>query len=196
MIISEVNTIILKNILQMNKRIFLAISIFIGLIMTACGGSQKPSERTNVWDDAEKDEVELSTEKVCVPFKRTAGDLAEVQVSLNGVPFNMWWDTGASMTCISALELQKLVKEGKIELDDYQGSILTKIADGSTTEALVFNIKEIYIPGTDNQYLVLRDIDAAVSASANAPLLIGQNVIQNLPKHSFDETKGLIIFDK
>lgn len=180
----------------MNKKIFLAISIFIGLLMTACVGNQKPSARANVWDDSENDEVELSTEKVCVPFKRTAGDLAEVQVSLNGVPFNMWWDTGASMTCISALELQKLAKEGKIELDDYQGSILTKIADGSTTEALVFNIKEIYIPGTDNQYLVLRDIDAAVSASANAPLLIGQNVIQNLPKHSFDEAKGLIIFDK
>lgn len=196
MITSEVNTIILKYILQMNKKILLAIPIFIGLLMAACGGNQKPSERANVWNDTGSDEVELSTEKVCVPFKRTAGDLAEIQVSLNGVPFNMWWDTGASMTCISALELQKLAKEGKIELNDYQGSILTQIADGSTSKALVFNIKEIYIPGTDNQYLVLRDIDAAVSASANAPLLIGQNVIQNLPKHSFDESKGLIIFDK
>lgn len=180
----------------MNKTISLIVSFVIGIIVVSCGGNQKPSERTNVWDDTETEEVELSTEKVCVPFKRTAGELAEIQVSLNGVPFNMWWDTGATMTCISALELQKLAKEGKIELDDYQGSILTKIADGSTSEALVFNIKEIYIPGTDNQYLVLRDIDAAVSASANAPLLIGQNVIQNLPKHTFDEAKGLIIFDK
>lgn len=180
----------------MNKAIYFLLFLFIGTLMISCGGNQKPSERNNVWDDAEAEEVELSTEKVCVPFKRTAGELAEIQVSLNGVPFNMWWDTGASMTCISALELQKLAKEGKIELDDYQGSILTKIADGSTTEALVFNIKEIYISGTDNQYLVLRDVDAAVSASANAPLLIGQNVIQNLPKHTFDEAKGLIIFDK
>lgn len=179
----------------MNKTIYFLISLIIGGLMISCGGNQKPSPRIEVWGDSEE-EIELSTEKVCVPFKRTSGDLAEIQVSLNGVPFNMWWDTGASMTCISALELQKLAKEGKIELDDYQGSILTKIADGSTTEALVFNIKEIYIPGTDNQYLVLRDIDAAVSANADAPLLIGQNVIQNLPKHTFDETKGLIIFDK
>jgi len=180
----------------MNKLIYIIVFLIVELMMVSCGGKQKPSERTNVWEDSEIEEVELSTEKVCVPFKRTAGNLAEVQVSLNGVPFNMWWDTGASMTCISALELQKLAKEGKIELNDYQGSILTKIADGSTTEAFVFNIKEIYIPGTDNQYLVLRDIDAAVSASANAPLLIGQNVIQNLPKHTFDESKGIIIFDK
>lgn len=180
----------------MNKTVYIIFSLLIGFLMVSCSGNQKPSERINVWNHSDTEEVELSTEKVCVPFKRTSGDLAEVQVSLNGVPFNMWWDTGASMTCISALELQKLVKEGKIELDDYQGSILTKIADGSTTEALVFNIKEIYIPGKDNQYLVLRDIDAAVSASADAPLLIGQNVIQNLPKHSFDEANGLIIFDK
>lgn len=186
----------MKNILQMNRIGYFMLAVIMMAIMVSCGGSQKPSQRASVWDDSETDEVELSTEKVCVPFKRTAGNLAEVQVSLNGEPFNMWWDTGASMTCISALELEKLVKAGKIELDDYQGSILTKIADGSTTEALVFNIKEIYIPGTDNQYLVLRDIDAAVSANADAPLLIGQNVIQNLPKHTFDEAKGLIIFDK
>ncbi len=106
----------MKNILQMNKRILLSISIFIWFLMTACGGSQKPSERANVWDDTEINEVELSTEKVCVPFKRTAGDLAEVQVSFNGVPFNMLWDTGASMTCISALELQKLAKRIKLNL--------------------------------------------------------------------------------
>lgn len=180
----------------MNRAVLFHLYLFIGYLMISCGGNQKPSERTNVWDDTEVEEIELSTEKVCVPFKRTTSELAEIKVSLNGVPFNMWWDTGASMTCISALELQKLAKEGKIDLDDYQGSILTKIADGSTSEALVFNIKEIYIPGIDNQYLVLRDIDAAVSASANAPLLIGQNVIQNLPKHTFDEVKGLIIFDK
>ena len=63
--------------------------------------------------------MSLSSKNVIVPFERTS-DLAQVQISLNGVPFNMWWDTGASMTCISALELQKLAKEGKIELDDYQ----------------------------------------------------------------------------
>ena len=180
----------------MNKSISLISFFVIGIVVVSCGGNQRPSERINVWDDTEAEEVELSTQKVCVPFKRTDGGLAEIQVSFNGTPFNMWWDTGASMTSISALELQKLVKEGKIDLDDYQGSILTRIADGSTSEALVFNIKEIHIPGTDNQYLVLRDIDAAVSASESAPLLLGQNVIQNLPKHTFDDEQGLIIFDK
>lgn len=174
----------------------LILPVIVGMLMFSCGGNQKPSKRANVWDESTVEEVELSNDKVRVPFKRTSSDLAEVQVSLNGVPFNMWWDTGASMTSISALELQKLVKEGKIELNDIQGTMLARIADGSTSESLVFNIKEIYIQGMDNQHLVLRDVQASVSASASAPLLIGQNVIQNLPKHTFDESKGLIIFDK
>lgn len=177
----------------MNKLILLAISLILGLFTVSCGDSQKPSPRTSVWSETD---IEADSTKICVPFKRTSSGLAEVMVSLNGVPFNMWWDTGASITCISALELQKLEKEGRIELDDYQRPILSQIADGSTTLSLLFNIKEIYIPAKDNRQLVLRDIDAVVSANANAPLLIGQNVIQSLPKHTFDEAKGLIIFDK
>ena len=87
-------------------------------ICTSCGGKSQVSPRVPIWDDAEcSKSVSLSSKNVIVPFERTS-DLAQVQISLNGVPFNMWWDTGASMTCISALELQKLAKEGKIELDD------------------------------------------------------------------------------
>ncbi len=108
----------------------------------------------------------------------------------------MWWDTGASITCISALELQKLAKEGKIELDDYMGKMVAGLADGSSSEEVVFNIKEIYIQGKDGEYLRLTDVAAMVSSNSNAPLLVGQNIISNLPKHSFNESKGIIEFDK
>lgn len=167
-------------------------------ICTACGGKGNVSQRVDIWgDDVDSTQsVSLSARKVLVPFDRTSGDLAQVQISLNGVPFNMWWDTGASMTCISALELQKLAKEGKIELDDYQGSVISRIADGSATESFVFNIKEIYIQGRDNQYLVLHDVAASVSPNTGAPLLIGQNIIQNLPRHTFREDEGVIEFEQ
>ena len=85
------------------------------MFSTSCSNHQKPSARNNVWGDEDTTsvtEVKLSGSKVLVPFKRIESGLAEVQVSLNGVPFNMWWDTGASVTCISLLELQKLAKEG------------------------------------------------------------------------------------
>ena len=91
------------------------------LLCASCGNKQKPSPRSSVWgenvDTTTIAKIKLSGNKVLVPFKRMESGLAEVQVSLNGVPFNMWWDTGASVTCISLLELQKLAKEGKISLD-------------------------------------------------------------------------------
>lgn len=182
------------------KQIMLAMASIAFLMCASCGNNTKPSARVGVWgenvDTTMVSEVKLSGEKVLVPFKRKESGLAEVQVSLNGVPFNMWWDTGASVTCISLLELQKLAKEDKISLDDYKGPALSTIADGSTTESAVFTIKEIYIQGQDNKYLILKDVDAMVSPNAKAPLLIGQNVISNLPKHSFNESIGVIEFEK
>ena len=177
------------------KRIIFAAIVIAMMSCTSCGSRQKPSSRVNVWDK-ESSSISMSDEKVFVPFTLTPSGLAEVQVSLNGVPFNMWWDTGASITCISALELQKLAKEGKITLDDYLGDAVSRLADGSSTEEVVFNIKEIYIQGKDNKYLRLTDVAAIVSANEEAPLLIGQNIISNLPKHRFNDRTGEIEFDR
>lgn len=178
----------------MKKTYFLAIAL-ITIILTSCGSDQKPTPRIDVWGDETKKTSSMSNEKILVPFQRTESDLAEIQVSLNGVPFNMWWDTGATITCISALELQKLAKEGKFKLSDAQGTAVSRLADGSSEESLIINIKEIRIQGKDNNYLEVFDINAAVSANAKAPLLLGQDVIQNLPKHSFNEEEGVIEFE-
>lgn len=173
------------------------------VFFTACGNKQKPSPRQQVWGNNTVDttmtvkKVELKGDKVLVPFKRNSGDLAEVQVSLNGVPFNVWWDTGASMTCISSLEFVKLMKEGKISDDDYVGNVGSTIADGSSTVEKVYKISEIFILGQDNEhYLRLNDVYVAVAENLGAPLLLGQNVIKELPAHTFDDNKEIIIFDK
>lgn len=174
--------------------IFATLSLLV--FSTACETRQKPSPRVNPWDANTSFEFVMNSDKVLVPFHRTEAGLAEVQVALNGVPFNMWWDTGASITCISALELQKLAKEGRITLDDVQGSAISRLADGSSTEEIVFNIKEIYIQGKDNKFLRLTDVSAVVSANEDAPLLIGQNVISSLPRHTFNDAIGVIEFDR
>lgn len=174
------------------KPFFVAPVVALGLLATACD-KQKPSPRADVWGD-DSTEVIVSDNLVKVPFTRTPSGLIELQVSLNGVPFNMWWDTGASATCISVMELQRLAKEGKISMDDYMGPALSTIADGSTTESAVFRIKEIYIQGKDNKYLRLTDIEAMVSPNMEAPLLLGQNVMQELPKHLVNDDEGVIEF--
>ena len=52
----------------------------------------REGERNIVWGDEDTTsvtEIKLSGSKVLVPFKRKESGLAEIQVSLNGVPFNM-----------------------------------------------------------------------------------------------------------
>lgn len=180
------------------KNLFCILVIGLMLLCTSCGNKQKPSQRANVWktEATKSSEISLSSDKVSVPFKRTMSGLAEVQVSLNGVPFNMYWDTGASITSISSLELAKLVKENKIRQEDLLGSVTSTYADGSSAEQPVFMIKEIFIHGNDGRYLILKNVEIIISENSEAPLLIGQNIISNLPKHSFNESSMVIEFEK
>lgn len=180
------------------KKLYFILVIGMILLCASCGNKQKPSQRTNVWkkEVIKSSEISLSSDKVSVPFKRTMSGLAEVQVSLNGVPFNMYWDTGASITSISSLELAKLAKENKIRQEDLLGSVTSTYADGSSAEQPVFMIKEIFIQGNDGRYLILKNVETIISENSEAPLLIGQNIISNLPKHSFNESSMVIEFEK
>lgn len=179
------------------KLLLVMAALALLIIVPCCKEGQKPTPRPSVWSE-DSTNVKMSDNKVLVPFKRLENGLAEVRVLMNDVPFNMWWDTGASTTCISLLELQKLHKDGKIELDeDFEGITVAQLADGTSTELPVFNIKVLYIQGQDDtSYLILRDIEAQVVPNAEAPMLLGQNVISQLPKHSFNESMGVIEFDK
>ena len=70
------------------KQTSLIIALAATVVLTACGGGQKPSKRDNVWgenvDTSVVAKIQVKGEKVLVPFKRINNDLLEVQVSLNG----------------------------------------------------------------------------------------------------------------
>lgn len=183
------------------KKVMFLMAIVAIIVCSSCGNSTKPSKRVELWGEnldttSAVKKVTLSGEKVLVPFKRKENGLAEVQISLNGTPFNMWWDTGASLTSISSLEFIKLIKEGKVSDADMLGTVSNSYADGSSGEETVYNIKEILIQGKNNEYLRLNDVAVTVSENLGAPLLIGQNVIGNLPKHKFNDATEEIEFDK
>lgn len=178
--------------------IFAVSALVVSAAISSCGGGQQPSKRVAIWDEGHDAavQVSMSAEKVLVPFQRTPSNLIQLQVSLNGVPFNMWWDTGASMTCISALEFNNLIKGGKIKPDDYRGVVSTGIADGSQTQSDVYHVNEIHIQGRDGQYLRVSDVDVLVAPNIGAPLLLGQDVMQQLPRHVFNEADGVIEFER
>lgn len=174
------------------KRIL--ILLIIGVCISSCQ-KQKPSPRQSLSGKQTETSTSDSRNKIAVPYHRTTSGLAEVQVSLNGVPFNMWWDTGASMTSISTLEFAKLIKEGKISDSDYVRTMTATIADGTEVEENVYQIKELYLQGENDKYIAIRDIYVSVADNLDAPLLLGQNAIQQFPSHTFNETKMVIEFD-
>lgn len=175
----------------MKKILLLTLGI---LTLISCH-KQKPTPRNPIMGRNMELSIQSNGDKIFIPFHRTESGLAEVQVSLNGVPFNMWWDTGASITSISSLELAKLVKDGRIDEEDYIQTVTSTIADGTDVEEELFLIKELYLKGENDKYLIIHNVYAAVSENSSAPLLLGQNVIQQLPKHAFNESKSVIEFD-
>lgn len=177
------------------RNLIILFVLFSALV--SCKNRQEPSQRIPVWGNSSRQlEVTMDAPNVQVPFKRTNGDLAEVQVSLNGVPFNMWWDTGASMMSISSLEFTKMIKEGKVDKDDYAGKVSFTMADGSIEECDVYYIKEVFIKGINDKYLRIHNVKMSISDSPDAPLLIGQNVMQALPRHTFNDDTGMIEFGR
>ena len=82
------------------------------------------------------------------------------------------------------------------EEDDFIDSINSQYADGSIGTEPLYRIGEITMRGKDNQILRLNGVAVSVSENLSAPMLIGQNVINKLPKHKFNDATEEIEFDK
>jgi len=107
------------------------------------------------------------------------GGIYKISCKVNGAPMKMYFDTGASTVSISKATAIYLLDNDLISPQDFRGKTKTATADGSISDNMVINLKDIEIAG-----LHLRNVLATVSYSLNAPLLLGQTAIQRLGKIS------------
>ena len=128
-------------------------------------------------------------DEVEVPF-REEGGIKYVNVSVNGVGLEMIFDTGCSSTLISLAEAEYLAKKGLLTKEDYLGNVQSYIADGSVSENMKFNLKEVVIDGK----ILCRDVVATVSGNNNAPLLLGNEVLNRTASYTIDNENKNIIF--
>ena len=103
------------------------------------------------------------------------GGVYRVPCTVNGAKMKFIFDTGASNVSLSIVMAEYLLDNDYISDNDLMGVGQTQTADGSIVDHLRINLKEIEIGG-----LKLRDIEAIVIASQNAPLLLDQSAIQKL----------------
>ena len=109
------------------------------------------------------------------------GGVYKVPCEVNGLKLKFIFDTGAASVCISETYAEMMLENGYLEESDIKGFSQSTIADGSNIDNVVINLRNVEIGG-----LELENVSAVVVPTQNAPLLLGQSVIQRLGKVSID----------
>jgi hypothetical protein len=134
--------------------------------------------------------METSSEEVTVPFVDQSG-MKLIDVTVNRqLTVKMILDSGCSTTLISIAEVRYLYEKGCITQDDFLGTAKSQIADGSIVEDMVINLREVIIGGK----ICCTNVIATVSANAQAPLLLGNEVLNRVPAYYVDNEEKVIKF--
>lgn len=183
----------------MGTRIMLVM--LTALMLSSCNGEKK---QLSFYDnpDMESDSIEEyqspsnttiaynSSEEVSVPFTEQGG-VKLIDVTVNGqFTVKMVLDSGCSGTLISIAEAKYLYDKGCFTQDDILGMAESQIADGSIVENMVINLRELIIGGQ----IACSNVVATVSANAQAPLLLGNEVLDRVPSYSVDNQQKVIKF--
>lgn len=162
------------------RNIVYTVMVIIGLAcLASCKNHHKPP-------------VDLSKVNVIeVPFTEDGG-VKYIPVKLNGVGMNMIFDTGCSGLSISSLELVSMLKSGSISESDFMGTQESQIADGTVVVQQVVNIAEVEIGG--NGGILCQNVEATVSDNMEAPVLLGNGVLDNVNSIEVDNVHKVIRF--
>ena len=144
---------------------------------------RRTAESTTV---EEEDGSIYEEEKIEVPIVKD-GNLYSVKCSINSLPLHFVFDTGASDVCISSVEATFMLKNGYLSQDDITGKAYYMTANGDISEGTMIRLREVNFGG-----LVLKDVNASVSKSQKAPLLLGQTVLQRLGKIEIDNERKIL----
>ena len=142
-----------------------------------------------VQQDCEQETPNDSATKriVEVPFTASNG-VTKVDCTINGLPLNFVFDTGASDVSISQIEANFMLKNGYLSDKDVVGKQHYQTADGNISEGTIINLRQINFGG-----LELNDVRASVTKSQRAPLLLGQSILQRLGKIEIDNDRRVLI---
>lgn len=121
-----------------------------------------------------------------IPFTKV-GQMTKVDCTINNLPLNFIFDTGAADVSLSQVEANFMFKNGYLSDKDVVGKQRYQTADGNISVGTVVNLRQINFGG-----LELTNVRASVVKSQNAPLLLGQSVLQRLGKIEIDNEKRVL----
>ena len=155
------------------------------------GGDTSAKELYNMMKSGNSSsDISFSTEGstgTTTVFMNKRNGLYYVPCKINGEKSDFIFDTGATTISLSASFADRLLSQGLLSKNDFKGEAEAMVADGSTSKVIIVNIKDVEIGG-----LHLRNVMATIKEQQNAPLLLGQSVIEKLGKITIDGSKLII----
>ena len=143
--------------------------------------------KLSIYDDSKDQSEDSNSNGTTVLIMRKMNSVYYVPCKINGLKADFIFDTGAGMISLSSSFAKQLVEMGRLSEKDIVGKANSIIADGSASQVLVANIKDVEIGG-----LHLHDVKATIKEQQNAPLLLGQSAIEKLGKVTIDGYKLII----
>ena len=113
-----------------------------------------------------------------------------VWIEINGIKLKFIFDTGASIITISKAEAFVLLRQGLLREEDIVGKQSLQDATGRISEGMKINLREVKIGD-----IVLENIEAVIIDNVDAPLLLGQSVLERFGSIEIDNHNNLIIFN-
>ncbi len=143
-------------------------------------------ERLNARDTQDKQETEGRIMEIAM--ERRSGRAIEVPCEINGLALKMILDTGATDVTISSVEAGFMLKNGYLGNDDIKGRKYYQIGNGDITEGSVVLLREVKIGEA-----VLKNVEASVVKNQNAPLLLGQSLLERFGTITIDNINSKLI---
>ena len=136
-------------------------------------------------DEQAKDKIETISE---IQMKKMHSGLYEIPCTINELPLKFFFDTGASAVTISSVEANFMLKNGYLKSDDIKGKEYYSVATGEIHEGTTIRLREIKIGDA-----ILRNVDASVVHNQQAPLLLGQTVLERFGTVTIDNINSKLI---
>ena len=142
--------------------------------------------KESLGDTSQDENTQWSTIVSEVPYTMEGG-VCKVKCSINDLPLHFIFDTGASSVSISSVEANFMYKNGYLNKNDIKGNQAFSTATGEITVGTLVNLRKVQVGDVE-----LKNVEASVTKSNSAPLLLGQSVFQKLGSVEMDNAKRVL----
>ena len=183
---------------SLHNKILLVITLCLSFMLTGCSGCsksglrEKPNEGSYSSNNHSRSSGENSRNsqgKTIVKMENNNG-VKYIWVEINGLKLKFIFDTGASSICISSAEASVLYRQGTLQKSDIFDIQYFQDATGTISAGTKIKLNTVQIGDR-----TLYNIEGIVIDNTQAPLLLGQSVLEKFGKISIDNTRAEITFE-